>query len=92
MSGAAGIPAVHGGEEVKEIATPPTSPPGPSMLRLRTAKRAAGSLMPLEGKALAVVPNDGETGPDEGGTNAPAITGVEDTREGWRPRTTTWVA
>jgi putative transposase len=31
--------------------------------------------------------DDGETGPDEGGTNAPAITGVEDTREGWRPST-----
>jgi putative transposase len=36
--------------------------------------------------------DDGETGPDEGGTNAPEITGVEDTREGWRPSTTTWVA
>jgi putative transposase-like DNA-binding protein len=37
------------------IATPrPTSPPGPSMLGPRTAKRAAGSPMPLEGKALAV--------------------------------------
>jgi putative transposase len=36
---------------------------------------------------------DGETGPSEGGTNTPAITGVEDTREGWRPSTTTtWVA
>jgi putative transposase len=28
---------------------------------------------------------DGETGPDEGGTKAPACAGVEDTREGWRP-------
>jgi putative transposase len=38
-------------------------------------------------------PGDGETGPSEGGTNTPAITGVEDTREGWRPSTTTtWVA
>jgi putative transposase len=36
--------------------------------------------------------DDGETGPDEGGTKAPEITGVEDTREGWRPSTTTWVA
>jgi putative transposase len=29
---------------------------------------------------------DGGTGPDEGGTKAPARAGVEDTREGWRPR------
>jgi putative transposase len=32
----------------------PTSRPGPSVPRPRTAKRAAGSPMPLEGKALAV--------------------------------------
>jgi hypothetical protein len=38
-----------------EIATPPpTSPPGPSTPGLRTAKRAAGSPTPLEGKALTV--------------------------------------
>jgi putative transposase len=30
---------------------------------------------------------DSETGPYEGGTNAPALAGAEDTREGWR-RTT----
>ena len=29
---------------------------------------------------------DGGTGPDERGTKAPARAGVEDTREGWRPR------
>ena len=29
----------------------------------------------------------GETGPCEGGTNAPASAGVKDTREGWRPTT-----
>jgi putative transposase len=28
--------------------------------------------------------DDGETGPEEGGTRAPAIGGAEDTREGWR--------
>ena len=30
--------------------------------------------------------SDGGTGPDEGGTKAPARAGVEDTREGWRAR------
>jgi putative transposase len=30
---------------------------------------------------------DGETGPHEGGTKAPALAGAEDTREGWRPNT-----
>jgi putative transposase len=29
---------------------------------------------------------NGATGPDEGGTKAPARAGVEDTREGWRPK------
>jgi putative transposase len=32
--------------------------------------------------------DDGETGPREGGTRAPAIGGVEDIREGWRQSTT----
>jgi putative transposase len=36
--------------------------------------------------------DNGETGPHEGGTDTPAITGVEDTREGWRPSITTWGA
>ena len=33
-------------------------------------------------------PDSGETGPFEGGTEAPAVAGAEDTREGWRPGTT----
>jgi putative transposase len=32
--------------------------------------------------------DDGETGPEEGGTGASEISGVEDIREGWRQRTT----
>jgi putative transposase len=33
--------------------------------------------------------SDGETGPSERGTNAPALAGAKDTREGWRPSTST---
>jgi putative transposase len=36
--------------------------------------------------------DDGATSPDEGGTKAPVRTGVEDTREGWRPKHHTRVA
>jgi hypothetical protein len=40
---------------------------------------------PLEGKALAIAPSDGETSPSERGTNTPSLAGVEDIRGGWRP-------
>ena len=38
------------------------------------------------GEGAGRYPSDGATGPDEGGTKAPVHAGVEDTREGWRPR------
>jgi putative transposase len=37
------------------------------------------------GKGSGRHPRDGATGPDEGGTDILAHAGVEDTREGWRP-------
>jgi hypothetical protein len=66
---------------------PPISPPGPRQplsrpLRSRTAKRAAGSLMPLEGKALAIASAVAKPAPVNGEPKLQLPAEAEDTREG----------
>jgi putative transposase len=59
---------------------------GATMAAARAPVRQAGGRVttPLEGKALAVAAATAKPAPDEGGTDAPAPAGAEDTRGGWR--------
>src|SRR4029450_7996085 len=89
--GRAPFTAVVAGWSWIGTATPPQiSQPGPRQLlsrapRSRTAKQAAGSLMPLEGKALAIASAVVKPAPANGEPTLQLPADAKATREGWRP-------